>query len=337
MAFTDQHGAAIVTTTLAALFLALVASMATEQATVSYLIEHRLRESVEALVAAETGQSVVLAEFAAEPRFERFDLEDGSRLPIASPIAIAPLPASFVVDTRLRHRPGGRLDFVTHARGRRGAGRTLAATIERGADPYVPAALYLASEAPTITAAGQISVHGSTRAGNPVPALATRSPLLTESLRQQLAGAGAELIGTPVAVTGAWAGLGELANDLRADAGRLPETIAGALTAAVLASSGSVEVAGGSGSGVWLVDGDLNVASDLSFDGLLVVLGDIRVGEHARLAVRGSLVQLPPGRSFQIRGRAAIAYRSAALLELDTLRPGLFHRRARLIGWREDD
>lgn len=336
MARSNQRGAAIITTLLASALLALIASMATEQATVSFLIEQRVRESAEALIAAESGLSAALADFAAEPRFDRFDLAAGTAFPFTNPVSIAPLPPSFHVDTKVRPRSGNRVDFVATARGRRHARRTLAATIERGADPYVPAALFLDAPAPSVTMSGRLAISGSSRAGNPIPALATRSRGQAEDLLHHLAAAGASLAGTPLAQAASWSELAEVVQRVRRDADLLPEVVSGQIAPTLVASAASVEITTAQGAGLWLIDGNLTVRADFTFEGLLLVLGDIHFQEESQVKILGALVQASPGRTLNTRGDTTISYRSAALRAVDSSHPGILERRARLIGWRDE-
>ncbi len=331
-----QRGAALITTLLASTFLLLIASLASEQAVVSFLIEHRARESLEAMIAAETGLSAALADFAAEPKFDRFELAAGAPFPFAASTPTGPLPDSFVVTNEIRPRSPRFVDFVARASGRNHASRTLAATIERSDEPYIPAAIYLAGASPSIALSGRMRISGSSVAGNPVPAIAGAAPAPIESIHQQFVSAGATLTGEPVAALAAWSDLAEVIERVRADAGDLPDAVVGIVPAAILSSRGSIDVTTAEGSGIWLIDGDLSVQADLSFEGLLLVLGDINIDEGAVFRITGALVQAPPGSSVRNRGDTTIAYGAAALRQVDAMTPGLLGRRARLIGWRDD-
>jgi hypothetical protein len=332
----SQKGAALITALLTAALLLAIAVTAAEQAWMSFLIVHRSRESVEAMVAAETGLSAALADLAMEPSFDRFDLAAGTPYPFARASAIAPLPASFAVRLEIRPRSAGRIDILVRASGRNRAGRTLAATIERSEDPYVPAAFYAAGAAPSIATSSRLEISGSSAPANPVPAIGAQSSSDAESIHRELAAAGADLAGIPIASASAWSDLPEILARVREAAGALPDVVDGERSTAILSSSGAVEVTSASGSGVWLVDGDLTVRSRLSFEGLLLVLGDIVLAEGSDVRIHGALVQAPPGRAIQARGDAVVAYRSTPLQEIDSAHPGLLGRRARIIGWRDE-
>ncbi len=329
-----ERGAALIATLLASALLMIVGSIASQQALVSWLIGHRMRESAEALVAAETGLAMAIADLEREPSFARFDLPPGSPFPFAAAPPNAPLPDSFRVRTELRPRSDTRVDFVAIANGRNRARRMVAVTVERGTAPYVPAALFLGDASASLSVAGDLTIAGAATADGVVPALGAGSLGQAESLRDQLEAAGAALSGGS---TGArWSEITGAVARLRSIARVLPDAPVGAVTRGIWASASSVEIAAASGVGVWLVDGDLTVRSNLTFDGLLVVLGDIEIAAGAEVEINGSLAQLPPGRSFQSRGETRIRYSPNALRDVESLDPTLLGRRARLIGWRDD-
>jgi len=331
-----QRGTALITALLTAALLMAIGVTAAEQARMSFLIVHRSRESVEALVAAETGLAVVLADVALEPRFDRFNVDAGAPFPFLRAQTIAPLPASFSVHHQIQPRSTDRVDVVVQARGRNRAGRTLAATIARGEDPYVPAALFTAGLAPSITGSDLVDISGGTTSANPIPAIGGRSKSDADAVHRDLTAAGASLVGVPLAAASAWTDLPAVIERARAAAGVLPDAVDGPQPAGVLSSDGAVEVGSASGSGLWLIDGDLTVRSQFSFEGLLLVLGDIVFDDSSDVRIFGALVQAPPGRLIQMRGDAVVSYRSAPLRELDAEHPEILGRRASVIGWRDD-
>jgi len=332
----SQRGAALITALLTAALLMAIGVTAAEQARMSFLIAHRSRDSVEALVAAETGLSAVLADVALEPRFDRFDVDAGAPFPFLRARTIAPLPASFSVHHRIQPRSTNRVDVVVQARGRNRAGRTLAATIARDADPYVPAALFTAGSGPSITGSDLLEISGSTTSVNPIPAIGARTQADADAVHRDLTAAGTGLIGVPIAAAAAWTDLPAVIARARAAAGVLPDAVDGPQSGGVLSSGGSIEVGCASGSGLWLVDGNLTVRSQFSFEGLLLVLGDIVFDDSSDVRILGALVQAPPGRTVQIRGDAVVSYRSAPLRDLDASHPEILGRRARVVGWRDD-
>ncbi len=332
--YSRQRGAALIATLLAAALLLIIGAIASQQAVVSWLVGHRMRESSEALIAAESGLALAIADFDAEPSFDRFDVPEGSPFPYAGPRDTAPLPHSFRIRTEIRHRTSSRIDFATIANGRNRSRRVVAATIERSDAPYVPAALFFGHTTPSVAFSGRLTLSGVTSANHPVPAIATPSGSQAEGLHDQLVAGGARLTGGSAATR--WSAVSGVVQRLRADAGELSDTPLGAVPNGLWASPASVDVGAASGSGVWLVDGDLSVGSSLNFEGLLLVLGDIHVAEGARLDVTGALALLPPGQSLHSRGETTITYRATPLEQIESIDPTLLGRRAQLIGWRDD-
>lgn len=310
--------------------------MATEQATVSFLLEHRQREAIEALIAADSAMAVALADFARDSRFDRFALPPGSRFPFAGPDVAVPLPPSFRVDTTVWPRSSTHIEFVARARGRSQAERRLVATIARGGDPYIPAALYLAARDPSLTLSGKLAITGSKARNDRVPGLATQSQAHGEAMRQQIFAAGDILDGAPPVAAAQWGLLDEILGHVRDTAAPLPELVVGSFAPAVHSSQGAVRAHSVSGGGIWLVDGDLTLSEEFVFEGLLVVLGDLHVDDGARVRVDGGLILAAPGRLLNNRGDLSITYKSNSLRAVDELQPGLLHRRAHLIGWRDD-
>lgn len=328
-----ERGAALIATLLVSALLMIIGSIASQQAVVSWLIGHRLRESAEALVTAETGIAMVIADFESEPRFGRLDLPDGSPFPFLQVPAGVPLPTSFRVRTEIRARSAGRVDLIAIATGRNRARRVVAVTVERTAEPYVPAAFFVGGAGSSLSVAGDLTIAGSAAAAGAIPALGAPADTQAESLRDRLEADGAVVRGGTVGSP--WSELDETLTRVRAGAQLLHDSPVGDLARGIWESRGSVEVSRASLAGVWLVDGDLSIRSSLSFEGLLLVLGDINIGPGADFQINGALALLPPGRSFQSRGDAVISYRAGPLRDVESLDPTLLGRRARLIGWRD--
>lgn len=329
----STQGAALISTILAAALFLLVGTIASQQAVVSFLVSHRVTESAEALVAAETAMAAALADLARQPSFTRLSQADDGPFPFldgATPPQ--PLPDSFAVDTRLRSRSQTRIDVIATARGRNRARRILVTTIERENRPFIPAALFLAADTPALSSSGTLEISGSTK--DEVSAVATPSQAHVDALASSLTASAAQITGGVNASD--WDNLDDLVSRARENALSLPEPPSGAIAPGVWLSRGSVDIADAGGEGVWLVEGDLAVDGVLTFAGLLIVLGDIRVSIGSEIAVRGGIVQAGPGRHFDCDGRAVIDYDLDALNQIDSVHPGLLDRRARVIGWRDE-
>src|SRR5690606_12336719 len=72
----SDRGAALITAILVAAFFLLIGSIASQQAVVSFLISHRITESAQALVAAETALAAALADMFRDPSFSRLARAD---------------------------------------------------------------------------------------------------------------------------------------------------------------------------------------------------------------------------------------------------------------------
>lgn len=322
----DEAGAAVVATLLAASLLALIGTLASQQAVISFLVGHRMREGAEAMVAAETGLAVALADLARQPSFERLSRAAGGPFPFGTGAApLQPLPPSFAVDVFVRERASTVVDVVARSAGRNRARRVVVATLERGDQPYLPAALYLAAESPSLSLGGILEIGGGDLA-----AIATPTAADAEALQQALLAGGAAVDGLVTAAP--WDDLDDVVQRVRELAAPLPEPTAG-----VWLSQGSFDVSEATGAGIWLIDGDLGVDTALAFEGLLIVLGDIEFTEGSAVTIRGALVQAQPGRSLIGRGHTVIEHDAAVLAALDAAHPTVLGRRARLIGWREED
>jgi hypothetical protein len=331
----SQRGTALVATLLASALLVAVGSLAAEQAWISWMIGHRLREAAEALVSAESGMAAAIADFAEEPAFERFDLPSGSAFPYlgGAPAAI-PLPDSFRIHTGIRARSSSHVDFVVTATGRNRARRVLAATIERSDTPYVPATLYQADSGATISFSDTLAISGRAGAADPIPALGMPAESDAEQTYRQLEAAGASLSGGPTATS--WTRLGEIAQRIRSQGAPLPDVVSGAVAEGIWVSAASTEIANAAGRGIWLIDGNLRIRAGFDFEGLLVVQGDIEVEPGAVFEVAGAVAQQVPGSTLQTRGHTRLAYESNVLRGVAALDPDLLDHRATLIGWRDD-
>lgn len=332
---TGQRGVALIATLLASALLVVIGSVAAQQAWISWMIGHRLREAAEALVSAESGLAAAIADFAVEPSFERFDLPSGSAFPYhgGSPVGI-PLPDSFRIRTEIRARSSTHVDFVVTSTGRNRARRVLAATIERSDAPYVPATVYQADSGATISFSDTLAIFGRVGTGEPIPAIGTPSESQAQETYRQLEAAGASMSGGPAAAR--WAKLGDIAQGIRSRGAPLPEVVSGAVAEGIWVSAASMEIASAFGRGMWLIDGNLRIRSSFEFEGLLLVQGDVEVEPGAGFSLAGAIAQLAPGRSLHSRGRTRLAYEADVLREVAALDPGLLDHRAILIGWRDD-
>ena len=328
-----QGGAALISVILASLVLALMGSIAAQQAQISFLITHRIRENVEALVCADSGLSAALSEIHYEPRFERFESD---RFPYSGQAPTMPLPPTFGLTTSLQPRSENRIDITTEARGRNRAYRSLSITIQRAKDPYVPAALYFHHTAPSILANNKISVRGANSGRYKIPAIAASSHSTATSIHDYFKAGGAKISGDPMAL--GWSNLDSALSKIRAHPRQmpLPEIINGPLPRAIGVSQSTVQINDAAAAGLWLIDGDLGIEGSFSFDGIIFVLGDVHLSPSSRTKIRGAVIQAMPGRALNARGQLEIRYDRKELLRALALFPDLLERRAEVIGWKDN-
>jgi hypothetical protein len=111
--------------------------------------------------------------------------------------------------------------------------------------------------------------------------------------------------------------------------------IGGALGSGVFFAPQSVDVADADGSGILIVDGNLNVTGHFKFAGLVLVAGDIRAEPDSAIDLCGALLQGRPGRELVLRGDGRIAFDVRALEVADALSGGALPRRAIIGPWHE--
>jgi len=183
----------------------------------------------------------------------------------------------------------------------------------------------------------------------PVGALSTTDPEGTPTLRQRLAPMGAQLSGAGGALSVAATDRLDVAAVASALAGR-PErvewpglrvdavTALGDVGAPQLSMiNGDCEVAGElSGAGILLVRGLLRVSGAMRFTGLLIAMGGIVFESSSHVDVLGALWRAPsadPRMTFH--GTGGVAYSKASLVHADAAFPGTLPHELRLVGWQE--
>lgn len=236
-----------------------------------------------------------------------------------------------------------RIHVVARCSGPRGARRHVEAIIGREGKPFVPAALYL--ERPDMEAAARVTVDGADHryhdppgaasgSAGPVPAAA--SPALDEpwllpsgvvdGRENQVSAVPAQEIDVQAFADRTLALGPPLSSSL-------PQ---GAVMAQFAHARGDIRVASAdAGSGLLLVDGQLEIEAPFEFAGVLIVGGTLRIADSGSLTVRGWLwVQgNGPGLLISAAGPLTVLYSQDAVATAD----GIFSlpRRARLLTERE--
>jgi hypothetical protein len=348
-----EAGNALVSVMLFTAALLPLGAFAALQAQLDLVIEHRTRAATEAFEVAESGLAHALADLAAAPEFERLErgpdgvrgTGDDAEYPFAAPPPqFFPRPPMHY-DVEVEALDSDVVEIVSHGTGNYLAARTVAASVVRSSTPYVPAALSVGASEVSIDLGDAVVLDGvdaQTPDEDPVAGVAldddydvdvflSQLPLAT---RQRLRGAG----GSPSAVRHSFSSAANLAQLLAAlpDAEELiGQPIQGPFGNGVRVVRGSTEVRDAEGSGILVVDGDLQISGNFAFAGILLVAGDLHSEPDSSLDIAGAVVLGASTRTVELLGQGTIGYASAALQSADALAPGLLPHRAVPVAWRE--
>lgn len=347
----EQAGHALLITMLAAACLLPLAAFATMQARLDFIVQHYTRSALETFVVAESGLEHALADLAADTRFERLlagpDRQAGTGDDGEYPF-LEPPPAFFPHEPfryEVRVATLGVDDLEIRARGfgPYGATRMVVATVRRSALPYLPGAVSLARADAALVLGADFGVNGiAAHAADPgLPALALDGADAAEALVARLAPeVGARLVGRggSPSIAGAALPSAEALADAagrRADAQAVRPDVSGALGEGLFVSPASMRMVDASGSGVLVVNGQLDLSGASTFTGLIVALGDVRLDPTGSAAIDGAVMIGRGGAMLSLRGGGHIAYDPRVIAAVDALFPGLLPRAARVTGWRE--
>jgi hypothetical protein len=249
----------------------------------------------------------------------------------------------FHYEVRVAQLGVDRLEISARGYGPLGATRMVVASVLRGLDPYLPAALSLAARDATLALGAGFRVAGvEPRSDDPgLPAVALDGPEAAAALAARLApGAGAQLVGRggSPSIAGAALPSAESIADAaarRADAQPLGGEARGRLGDGLFVTPTSLRLADVEGSGVLVVGGTLELSGTISFAGLIVALGDVRLDASSTAAIDGAVMVGSVGAQVSLRGAGHLAYDPLIIARIDAQFPGLLPRRARVTGWRE--
>jgi hypothetical protein len=97
-------------------------------------------------------------------------------------------------------------------------------------------------------------------------------------------------------------------------------------------SPGSVRLDNLQGDGILVAGGDVELAGETTFSGVIVAAGALRSDPSSRAAVNGAALG---GGALQFSGAGAIRYDRAVLDRVGTEYAGLLPHGVRVAGWRE--
>lgn len=338
-------------TMIAAACLLPLAAFAAMQARLDFLVQHYTRTALETFVVAESGLEHALADFAADMRFERLLAgpdrqagtgDDGEYPFLEPPAAFFPVEP-FRYEVRVATLGADDLEIRARGFGPFNATRMVVATVRRSALPYLPGAVSLARADVGLVLGADFRINGiAAGAADPgLPALALDGGDAAAALAARLPpGAGAQLVGRggSPSIAGAALPSAEALADTagrRAEAQAIGADVSGALGEGLFVSPASLRMVDASGSGVLVVNGQLELSGASTFTGLIIALGDVRLDAAGSAAIDGAVVVGRGGATLSLRGSGHIAYDPRVIAAVDALFPGLLPRAARVTGWRE--
>lgn len=204
--------------------------------------------------------------------------------------------------------------------------RLLDAVVTRSAAPMLPALFWMAALPGTETLSGRITADGGGDPGDDLPALA--APDAPEVLDAWMAEAHLETTSnTALPVTATAPPLGEILARLRAAAtsgaaALEPDPGAPPAPSLMLVEGDLVVPDARQGAGILFVGGRLDIRTALTFTGLVIAVGGVRVTNGATLAVAGGVwigPSGPAGAPLDVAGTLAVRRDTAAIDAADAL------------------
>jgi hypothetical protein len=347
-----EHGHALITTMIAAACLVPLGAFAAMQARLDALVQHYTRAAVETFAVAESGLEHALADFTADPRFERLlagpDRQAGTGDDGEYPFRQAPpefFPhAPFRYQVRVAARPPDAIEIHARGSGPMNATRVVVATVRRSAVPFVPGALALAARDGELSLGTGFAISG-VEAGpdDPgLPAVAVDGADAAAALAARLpSDAAARLVGRGGSPSIAGTSLPSAAALAAAAANRAGAQVLngeahGALGDGLFVSPTALRLSDVSGSGVLVALGALDLGGTTTFSGLIIALGDVRADLGSNATIAGAVMVGAAGAVVSLRGNGGIGYDARVIAGIDAAFPGLLPRQARVTGWREE-
>jgi hypothetical protein len=323
-------------------------TFAVMQARLDVWVQHHINRATTAFAVAEAGVEHACAELRLDPGFDRLlagpdrqpeTLDDGE-FPYHQARALT-LDPEFQYDLRVVARDASTVDLFSTATGPERSTHTLALTVVRDR-AFLPAAVTATAATTTLDLGADFRLTGHDRAGrDPAqPGLAVASSEMATSLRQDLPAESAQRIdgdgGLPSIAAGVAFSAEELAGKFAIERTHdVGPQVNGAIGSGIAVSAGSLDIDTAAGDGVLIVEGNLRVTGDLSFSGIVIVLGDVLFESGSTVGIQGGLLQGRSNGVLALLGTGAIAYDSAVIERIDTAYPGRLSHRAHIVGWRD--
>ncbi len=347
-----QAGYALATTMITAGALLPLGAFALMQVRLDLAVHHHTRAALEAFHVAEAGLAHALADLDADPIFDRLragpdglpDTADDGDFPFRTPPPAFFPRRPFHYTVAVEPIGGDAVEIVAHGYGIARAERIVAVAVRPSAPPFVPAALLSAAPHPTVVLGDGFTVSGSAAGVTPeppVPALGVPDEpsvdavryQLAEISRRQLRGAGGDDSIAPRRIAHA-AGLAVAISRLPG-AQPLPPRAFGPLGSGIMVARQSQQISDAEGSGVLVVDGDLEIYGRFRFAGLILATGDLHIDRDAAVDISGAVIIGPAADRLQLLGAGGITYSPAAIAAVAPAVRDLLPRRAVVTGWRE--
>jgi hypothetical protein len=251
------------------------------------------------------------------------------------------LDPDFQYGLRVVARSASMLDVISTATGPERSLHKLALSVVRDR-ALLPAALTATAPTTTVDLGAAFRLTGHDRAGrDPAqPGLAVADTGITSRLLSEVPADAAERIdgagGTPSIAAHAPVSAEELAASFASTRTReVGPQLNGAIGSGISASTGSLDIDTATGDGVLVVEGNLRVTSELTFSGIVIVLGDVLFESGSSVGIQGGLLQGRGNGVLALLGTGSIAYDSDVIETIDRAYPGLLPHRARIVAWRD--
>jgi hypothetical protein len=366
----NQRGTALVSTLGVAMILLPLGAFVVLQCRMDVFIQRNMRAEIEAFYVADAGLEHAVAEISPAQSFD--DLLVGPDGIAATgddgvfPFAEGAPPdfpfAPFRYAVRVSKGADGVLHLVSQGSGLHGATKVVEALLTRSPQVFTPAGLYAEGDATNLDmgSAGFLLsgfdhrstdlLETATGTAAAVPALGSAEVNTATVLGQRLASAAAQRLlgagGTPSLATTPALDVAAYAArvDGRSERVRLsaatltgPVVLGTASAPQISIVDGDVDISSPlTGNGILVIQGALHVTGTIVFSGLVLAMGSVVFEAASSVTVMGALWRGAAGpERVDLLGSGGIVYSSAALAGVDAAFPGLLPHAAVLAGWQE--
>lgn len=341
-----SDGNALVSVLILIAALTPLGAFAVMHARLDVLVQHHVSRAAAAFAVAESGLEHARAELRLDPDFDRLcngpdrqpGTSDDGEFPFLKARSLSIEPG-YQYDLRVDRLSATRVDLISTATGPERSTHVLAFSVVRDR-ALLPGAITTSAARTTLDPGTEFRVTGSDRAGRDpaLPGMAVADGSAAAMLRTEVAAeAAARIDGAGPAPSIAEAAVASIEDLAAGFAARrtvdLGSQLGGAIGSGVAVTTGSLDVDDTSGAGVLIVNGNLHVTGELTFSGLVVVLGDVLFDSTSVVRIHGGLLQGRGNGVLALLGAGTIAYDSGVIEQIDTDFPGLLPHRARIVGW----